>query len=47
LSAEAARGLGWQAVHGTQPERLGAQLQTLLPHLFSLCPPTPCGSLLG
>ncbi|EYC52335.1 haloacid dehalogenase [Hylemonella gracilis str. Niagara R] len=30
-NVEAARGLGWQAIHCTQPERLGAQLQALLP----------------
>lgn len=33
-NVEAARGLGWQVIHCTQPERLGAQLQTLLPQLF-------------
>lgn len=34
-NVEAARALGWQAIHCTQPERLGAQLQTLLPQLAS------------
>ncbi|EGI76583.1 HAD family hydrolase [Hylemonella gracilis] len=31
VNVEAARALGWQAIHCTQPERLGAQLQALLP----------------
>lgn len=34
-NVEAARALGWQAIHCTQPERLGAQLQALLPQLAS------------
>lgn len=33
-NVEAARGLGWQAIHCTQPEQLGAQLRTLLPQLI-------------
>ncbi|QBK04679.1 HAD family phosphatase [Hylemonella gracilis] len=33
-NVEAARNLGWQAVHCTQPERLDAQLQALLPQRF-------------